>query len=275
MNLAVSVIIPSRDGDRGGNVARLQEDLREQTQAVLEVIVVVGRSPCSRAHNEGAEQAQGDLLVFLDDDVRLGHRRVLEYMVEVFLKESRIGVVGASQIPPLDATPFERRYTGLFPRAVSPIVEGVTDSDMATHAAMAIPRALYMEVGGEPEICWRADDQVLRARVRKRGLRVVLAPRCWVYHPLPGTLSGLVRKRFRDGVAAAHDQQTSPDLIFEIDPEHQAEEVVHSLPRRAARFLGRMGAAPVRGAGTVLAVQGGYAGGYLSYLLGFRPEKPV
>lgn len=81
----VSVIIPSLN--RKPCVVNLISDLMEQTLEPSEIIVVdqsdipyeltgcvyvhdVGRGPC-RAKNKGIELATGDILVFLDDDIRI------------------------------------------------------------------------------------------------------------------------------------------------------------------------------------------------------------
>jgi glycosyltransferase involved in cell wall biosynthesis len=81
----ISVIIPSRN--RRGYLRDLLDDLNAQTLRPHEIIVVDqsdvpydlegcvhirddGRGPC-RAKNRGVETATGDILVFLDDDIRI------------------------------------------------------------------------------------------------------------------------------------------------------------------------------------------------------------
>lgn len=211
---SVTVVIPSRDGSRSGNVARLREDLAKQTVS-CQVEVVIGVSPCGRAHNEGARRARGEVLVFVDDDVRLGHARVIGNLVRTLGDHPDIGIAGASQLVPFDANPFQRLCARRLPRAVFPVVGRITDTDMATHAAMAIRRDLYERIGGEPDDLLRADDQVLRARVRAAGFRVVVAPDTWVFHPPPEGWKVFCRARMRDGVAAAHDRKKGTDLLFD------------------------------------------------------------
>ena len=58
-NPKVSVIIPSLDGYRDGNVPRLLEDISRQSYRKLEVFVVKAVKPCGRAHNHGAQRAKG------------------------------------------------------------------------------------------------------------------------------------------------------------------------------------------------------------------------
>jgi len=80
----ISVVIPSRDGKRGGNVDRLLDDLRSQTRQDFEVILAIGFSPNGHARNQGVKAARGKYLVCIDDDVTLGHERVLENLIRPF-----------------------------------------------------------------------------------------------------------------------------------------------------------------------------------------------
>jgi glycosyltransferase involved in cell wall biosynthesis len=82
---AISVVIPSRDGTRGGNVDRLLADLRSQTRQDFEVILAIGFSPNGHARNQGVKPARGKYLVCIDDDVTLGHERVLENLIKPFV----------------------------------------------------------------------------------------------------------------------------------------------------------------------------------------------
>ncbi len=270
---SITAVIPSRDGSRGGNVGRLAADLDGQTVR-CQVEVVVGVSPCGRAHNEGARRSRGEILVFVDDDVRLGHARVVENLVRVLVDHPDVGIAGASQLAPLSANPFQRLCARRLPRSVFPVVGRIVDTDMATHAAMAIRRDLYEKVGGEPEDLLRADDQVLRARVRDAGLRVVVAPDTWVFHPPPESWRAFARARMRDGIAAAHDRRKRPDLLFDA-PEGAG--VVRTVRRpflwRAARAAGRFSADLLTGNVLSLASRLLHGAGYAAGTLGWgRPS---
>lgn len=260
---SVSVVIPSRDGVRGGNVARLLAALDAQTRPPDEVVLAIGYSPCGRAHNAGASAARGGVLVFLDDDVMPGTPRLLERLVETLAGEPGAGLVGASQCLPPDAPAFARAIARGSPRAQLPVQSAFVVTDMATHAAMAIRRDLYRDVGGEPHDTCRADDQVLRARVRARGLKVGVAGGAWVTHPLPASWGAYLGARFRDGAAAAHDARVRPDLIYDT-PAADAVAVPRVTPRplRALRWAARFAASLVSFT-PVPAGQMAYAAGYL------------
>ncbi|MCA9445457.1 MAG: glycosyltransferase, partial [Candidatus Omnitrophica bacterium] len=80
----VSVVIPSADGHRGGNVELLLDSLQEQTHRPCEVLIAIGVRPNGRARNRGAERVSGDYLVFIDDDVEIQDEELIEKIVRLF-----------------------------------------------------------------------------------------------------------------------------------------------------------------------------------------------
>lgn len=237
----VSVIIPSFDGYRGGNVPKLLEDLKGQTCQDFELHIVKDIRPNGRARNEGVKLSRGRILVFIDDDTRLGHNRVIENLIKPFEEDKTIGITGASRQLPPDANWFQRASAKQLPRAIFPIVDRIVDSDRAAHSCLSIPKDLYERVGGEHDRLVRGTDPDLRYRVRKAGLRVVIVPDTWFYHPLPKTLKKLVRKGFRNGMGAGWVFKNYPHLVYEV-PDGAATEFVpkRSFPYRVARVVGRL-----------------------------------
>ncbi len=267
--MVLSVVIPSAGAGREENLRALLGDLSGQTLPPDEVRVVRGVRPSGRARNEGARGARGTVLVFLDDDVRLGHPGVLETMVRCLASVQRAGMVGAAQLLPEHSSRFQRSAAGQIPRSTSPVVSVPTDSDMVVTACCAVWRDLFWELGGFNEEVARGVDPEFRHRLRKAGWRTVVAPGVWFYHPMPEGLLALCRTSFRNGRESASAVRRFPDLALENPDGH----VVQFRPRRsqayrAARHALRLvgGIVTLRwiGVAAQLSYLAGYASAYLS-----------
>lgn len=235
----LSIIIPSVEASRVGNIDLLVHDLESQTLRPWEVLVIKGISPNGLARNMGARRASGEVLVFLDDDVRLGDERVLEGMVGL-LEDQRIGMVGAAQLLPPDSSPFQRAAGRQIPRSHSPIVDVVTNSDMVTTQCCAMRRGMFWELGGFNEHIPRGVDPEMRHRVRCAGLRIVVAPRVWYYHPMPANVNALWRMYFRNGQLSAEAVWRMPSAALENPDGHVSQFVARrSTLYKAGRHVGR------------------------------------
>lgn len=271
----VSVIVPSLDGDRGGNLARLLGDLAAQSLSDHEVLLVVGVRPNGRARNLGAAHARGRYLVFVDDDVRLGHRDVLANLASALTADPGVGLVGPSQLPPPGASRFQRSAARQLPRMQFPVVTEPTDTDMVTHMCLAVSAEVWHRVGGEHDDLVRGTDPDLRDRVRQAGLRVVVGPGTWAYHPPPADLGELLRWAWRGGRGAAWVRSHHPALAFDVPEGRFAGRApVHGRAYRVGRFTGRLAAAALRGQAIRLTADLTYAAGYASYRLA-RREPPL
>jgi GT2 family glycosyltransferase len=235
------------------------------------VLIVEGVRPNGRARNVGAAEARGRTLVFIDDDVRLGHPELLANLVRALAADPSLGLVGPSQLPPPDATRFQRAAARQLSRACFPVVGRVIDTDMVTHACLAIPADLWRAIGGEHDELVRGTDPDLRARVRGAGRRVAVVPGTWAYHPPPASLGAMARSAWRGGRGAAWVRRHHPDLAYDV-PEGPFAGMsrVRRLPYRVARFAVRVAGALVRGRVLLVASDLAYAAGYLSFLLARR-----
>lgn len=266
-DIVVSVIIPSADGTRGGNVPLLLQDLRAQTFQDMEVIVVVGIKPQGKAINQGVQQARGRILAVLDDDSRVPSPNVIANLVCVLDTHPEVGMVGASIVQPPDSNRLQRRVAWEFPRFSMTVVDEVTDSDMPCHGCCAFRRTVFEEIGGEPEQMVRGLDPLLRDQLRRKGYRVVLTPRTVVFHPVPGTWRNLARMFFRNGRGSAYAQRHAPTLIFDTEEYTiwQGRRLRTSAGRRALRF-------PLRTLKRMLTGHWIRAAGDLVYVLGYTYE---
>ncbi len=232
----VSVVVPSRDGSRGRNVPRLVEALQDQGVAGLEVIVVTGEQPSGYARHVGAEQASGEVLVFVDDDAGFDTGDTLQRLVAAVRTDETIGLAGVAQRLPRELSGLRRWVATQLPRTESEVVAEVTDSDMVTTLCVAIRRDLYVEIGGMNTWMIRGVDPELRQRVRRVGRRVVVVPATWAYHPVPVRLDLLLRDAFTKGMYSAWQYRFARDLSYDCPEGHDPEPPAPTtLPQRVLR----------------------------------------
>jgi glycosyltransferase involved in cell wall biosynthesis len=259
---SVTIIIPTADGRRGGNLAQLLAQIEQQTFQQFEIILVVGDRRQGRAINLAAAISRGDILLTMDDDTRLGREDLIERIVAAFAADSTIGIAGVSNSVPADAPWVIRRAMRELPRRSSAAVREMTDSDMAEHPCLAIRKEIFYRVGGEHELIPRGLDPYLRREVRRLGYRVVIIPGPGIHHLLPGTLGGILRQYFRNGVGAAYVKKFFPSFIIDQALSHRQVPRDRGLSRRAVRYLGRLAVA-------FLTLRWIYLGTLISYALGF------
>jgi GT2 family glycosyltransferase len=237
----ISVVIPTFDGSRGGNVDILVGQLRSQTLTSIEIILAIGESPNGHARNVGTEIARGEYLVFIDDDVTLEHETLLEQLIEPFSVDPQIGMTGPAQLVPPDAGWFQSWCAGQIPRSLSPVVDEITDSDMVSHMCLVMRKEVFEAIGGESDWLLAGTDPDLRYRVREAGYRVVVVPRLWAYHPAPHNLSSLLKFSFKKGSFTAWQYRFARELMYDCPDGHTGEFAAQTtLPYRVARKGARM-----------------------------------
>jgi glycosyltransferase involved in cell wall biosynthesis len=242
----------------------LLESVARQSFADFEVIVITGVSPQGKAINQGAAQARGEVLMILDDDSLLADDDVFARIIQTLDDDDKIGMAGASIVIFPDSNDFQKKAALQFPRFHTPVVDTVTDSDLACHGCCAIPRRIFDDVGGEREDLLRGLDPDLRVRIREAGYRVVLAPQARIYHPLPSGWSKLLRIFFRNGFGSAYAYKFQRASVFET------HEVLHDeafQPRTTLIY--RLGRYPLRLLKALAEGQFMRFGAYCGYALGY------
>ena len=260
----LSIIIPSWDGYRDGCVPRLMESIARQSFTDHETILIKGVSPQGKAINQGAAQARGEILVILDDDSELADKDVFQRLVDTIDADASVGMAGASIVPFPDSNPFQRKAALQFPRFHTPVVDAITDSDLACHGCCAIPKHVFEAVGGEREDILRGLDPDLRVRLREAGYRVVLAPGARIYHPMPENWRGLLRIFFRNGFGSAYTYKYRRGCVYET---HEALHAAGFQPR--TRLPYRIARYPLRLLRALATRQFMRFGAYCSYALGY------
>lgn len=142
--------------------------------------------------NAGIGAARGEWLILLNNDT-LVCRGALDALVETFSQHDEVGLVGAKL---LNRDGSVQEAGGIIWRDASgwnwgrnqhredPRFNYVRDVDYCSGAALAMPRELFVSMGGFDTYYAPAyyEDTDLAFRVRERGLRVLYQPAAEIYH---------------------------------------------------------------------------------------------
>lgn len=212
----LSVVVPSLTGDVDGVVA----SIARQSLTPDEVEVVAGVSPSGRARNIGASRTSAPVLVFVDDDARLGDDDTLARLVEP-LADPTVGAVGTAKLIPPGSSVFQRCVARQVPRIVHPVVDRLAESTLpldrlgytdVTTTCCAVRREVFDGLGGFDEGLVRGVDSEFFYRMAGAGFRLVQAAGTWVHHPAPASIGRLWSKHFRYGTGFAQEVRRHPQL---------------------------------------------------------------
>ncbi len=235
-SIRLSVVIPTLDGCRNGYLSRLLARIESQDFRGYEVLLVRGDPRQGRAINCAVALAQGHYLLTLDDDTFLPDPSTFAKMTGVMEAHPEIGLSGGNNLIPKDAAPFVRRAMSQLPRRSWPMVEEITDSDLAEHPCLIMRTAEFKQVGGENELIPRGLDPYLRMEFRKLGKRVVVVPGVVYHHLPPERLSRLLRQFHRNGFQAAFTNRHYPEWVIETPSRHGPFRTHLSFAFRICRF---------------------------------------
>ncbi len=235
--MTVSIIIPC--GNKKCDIEALLIEISSQEVFFdAELIRIDGVSPPSRARNEGVKKAKGEVLVFIDSDIRLADAMFLKNLVTPLTGDKNIGMTCASlKLPPWSSN-FQMLYASQVPHSESPVPDKPIDVFVASSACSAICAEVFRSAGGFDENIIRGEDSVLSSRVLDMGLRLVLVPDTVCYHPVPEGLLRLIAVEFRNGKGVAFTDILYPELNIDVHPESIARFSPRKSPgERIRRFF--------------------------------------
>ncbi|MFH1640677.1 MAG: glycosyltransferase, partial [Candidatus Omnitrophota bacterium] len=213
-----SIIITCRKSDE--DVAMLLKDISlQESFSDYETVVIEGLYPPGRARNEGARRAKGEILVFIDKDIRLGSSDLLRRLLDIIQQDPATGIAIASIRIPKDANAFERRYARQIPLCQLPIVNEPTQAGTASAACFAIRKELFDSAGAFHEEMIRGEDSELSLRVKRSGKKIILAPQAVCYHHQPSSISRLIKTQMRNGVGVSFVDTYFPYLNIDVAPD--------------------------------------------------------
>ena len=162
-------------------------------------LVVLTGGPCgpARARNRGAEAATGDVLVFVDADVKV-HSDTIALLERYLTDQPEIAAVFGSY----DLQPTGRGIVSRYKNLMHHYVHQHARREAFTFWAGcgAIRRQIFEQLGGfnEHYAFPSVEDIELGARLRDIGLRVWLCPDVQVTHLKEWSLVSLLRSDIRD-----------------------------------------------------------------------------
>lgn len=213
----ISIIIPCKDPE--ADISSLVSDIETQVvSGEKEIIRVDGISPAGKARNLGAQKAKGQILVFIDADIRLKGVDLLAKLAEVISKDEKIAIATASIDIPLEASFFEKNYANQVSHCRTPQVSSITDAGVAGSHCCAILKETFDRAQGFNVNLPRGQDPEFSYRLRQLGFRTVLTPDTMTYHHQPKNLKELIKIHFRNGRAAAYVDKFYPELNIDVNP---------------------------------------------------------
>jgi GT2 family glycosyltransferase len=235
-HVILSVLIPTWDGYRDGYLPKLLAQIHTQSFSDFEILIIKGDARQGRAINIAAACAQGKYLLTLDDDSSVPDTATFYKLIDVMEKHPDIGLAGAANQIPENATAFVKRVMNELPRRATKLVKEITDSDLAEHGCLIMRTAELKCIGGENELIPRGLDPYLRQEYRKAGRRVVVVPGVIYHHLPPVSLGKLLRQFYRNGSQAAFTNRHYPQWVIETPSQHGDFKSHVPFSKRICRF---------------------------------------
>jgi len=205
----LSIIIPTYNGEK--KICNLLHSLEKQTFKDFEVIVVIDGSTDntkklleqknfdfknfkvifqenkgrSGSRNTGAKAASGDLLLFLDDDMRLDYTGVEKHF-EFQSTRNRVILVG-NQLEDSDIMTTDiQKYKSYLSRKWTSTIDSFKplskDNIFLTAANFSIRKTVFFEIGGFDEALTDAEDYDLGKKALEKGIQIYFKPEIIGWH---------------------------------------------------------------------------------------------
>jgi GT2 family glycosyltransferase len=219
-----SFIIPVKPG---GFVAALESlHCISPSHNKFEVVIAEGCSP-SRQRNAAANEAQGEIIYFIDDDSHVSPDCLT--LCTQIMKDQTVAVAGGPSLTPASDSLLQRLIgfalsSQLGAGAVrnryraSGITRTTTDKELIL-CNLAIRRTVFIESGGFDERLYPNEENELLDRIVSRGLKLVHAPDMTVQRSQRRTLRLFIRQMYSYG--RGRSQQTliaGPGTIIGFAP---------------------------------------------------------
>jgi glucosyl-dolichyl phosphate glucuronosyltransferase len=166
------------------------------------------------ARHAGAKAAQGEILLYIDDDV-IAHKDLLQEIIKLYDNKD-VGCVGGKILPRWEEKPPD--WIHKMPKSYLSILDDgdqVKEIKWIYGCNFSIRKKLLFELGGfnpdsfgDPKMWWyRGDGEIgLLRKVRGAGYKILYNPKAIVNHFIPNsriTLEYIRERAFKDGIEAS------------------------------------------------------------------------
>ena len=185
----------------------------------------------SRINNFAVENAQGEHVLFLNDDTEIISENWMDSMLEHSIKPN-VGAVGVLLFYPNDTIQHAGVLIGVggitshafegLPRnnqGYKGLVNNIRECSAVTGACLMIKKSLFEQVGGFDEnLAYSFNDVDLCLRLREKGYSVIYTPHAQLYHH--GTAS---RPYTEDNSEIRYFVKRWRDMILKGDPYYDQD----------------------------------------------------
>lgn len=219
-------------------------------------VVEQANAGAAAARHAGLEAARGDVVVIVDDDMRLPPRFVAAHLAA---HAAGAELVQGAIVPPDGALPlFERWHAVQLTRMAAAIAGGrlAYRGDHTATGNLSLRRGRYFEVGGFDPGLQRSEDRDLGIRLERAGARLGFAhDAVSVHHSDHVSLAAWMRRSYEYGVYdtriarkhAAHARVDPWAFLFAVSPLSRPAMVLAVVVPPAARVLARAAMTVARG----------------------------
>ena len=183
----------------------LERDIKQLIQGRSDVIHLVDtpNQGYSIANNRGVAASNGDLLVFINDDVFLQDDSTIETLTAKLLSDDKIGVVQALLLYPNSGSvqttghifgEFHNSHALVNRRSDAPIVQTEAVRQAVSSALYIMRRQTFQSFGGFDERYFNAwDGMDLSLRITESGMTCLYCPTAVGYHIQGGSRETIFR----------------------------------------------------------------------------------
>lgn len=204
--MKISIIVISRDKETARKQIQSLKQLKNQQNAIKEILLIVGNSP-SKQRNEGIKKSSGEWIYFLDDDSILSQESFVE-LVNTIERNPEAKIIGGPSLLQEGANNWERAVQTVFSSnaGIGPIrsrynsignERSATEKDLIL-CNMAVKKEVFDEIGYFNEDLYPNEENEFLKRVSKKFIKIY-NPKIKVYRFHRKTADGFFRQMISYG----------------------------------------------------------------------------